>query len=371
MRFHLLGLSHTQTTREYSACAFTQKIRLFAKMMTARGHEVIHYGVEGSDPICSENVTVLLEESWAKVHRKYDWRIAGFTVNRENPAYRWFTKNAIDEVRRRARPGDFLLCPFGLDHKPVADAAAATVPGLIVVEPGIGYDHTFAPHRVFESYSWMHLMYGRESRALHPPFYDAVIPNYYDLNDYQVAPAHEDFFLFVGRPTPLKGARVASDVCSAIGAKLYTAGQGAPEPGVESEHLGALSIEERAKWMGRARALFVPTRYVEPFGSVAIEAALCGTPVITTDFGAFTETVIHGQTGYRCRTFEQFVWAARNIDRISSTVCRGYAAAKYSLERVGEMYEEYFQMLADLHSNGRGWYSLARDRREMGWLDAQ
>ena len=106
-----------------------------------------------------------------------------------------------------------------------------------------------------------------------------------------------------------------------------------------------------------ARAVFVPTLYVEPFGTVAINAALCGTPTITTDFGAFTETVLHGVTGYRCRTFEQFVWAARNTHLIEPSDCRKWAEKNYSLERVGQLYDEYFLALNDLRTPD-GWYQM-------------
>ena len=58
--------------------------------------------------------------------------------------------------------------------------------------------------------------------------------------------------------------------------------------------------------LARRGSVRVPTYYIEPFGGVAVEAQLCGTPVITTDFGAFPETVQHGITGYRCRTYKQF-----------------------------------------------------------------
>jgi glycosyltransferase involved in cell wall biosynthesis len=363
MRFHVLGLSHCPTTREFSACAFSQKARLLSKMLRRLDHEVFFYGVEGSEVECTEFVSVLGSEAWKKNHA-YDWKKTGFDLQIDNPAHKEFVVNAIAAIAQRAQRNDFLLCTFGMAHKAVADA----LPGLIAVEPGIGYEQTFAKWRVFESYAWMHFLYGREGRSLTPVFYDAVIPNYYDLGDYPFRIRKRPYFLFVGRPTELKGLRIASDVCKKIGAKLYAAGQGELPEGVEAEWLGVLSIEERGKWMGGARALFAPTYYVEPFGSVVIEAGFCGTPVITTDFGSFTETVRHGITGYRCRTFEQFVWAAEHIKYIDPTECRQNAVLNYGLDRISKMYEEYFDMLTRLHNDPKGWYAENPRRKNLSWL---
>jgi glycosyltransferase involved in cell wall biosynthesis len=362
MIFHILGLSHTKTIRAYSCCAFTQKVRLLCKMLTEAGHTVYHYGTEGSDPICTEHIDVLSHENWLAVHGDRDWKRDGFNVSIDTPAQKEFVKRSVEEIGKRVHQGDFLLCTFGIAHQEIANV----FPYLIVVESGIGYPTTFAKFRVFESYAWMHFHYGKEGKDTSPHFYDAVIPNYLDLDDYQYQADKQNYCIFVGRlNNHLKGAQIASDVCLHLGVKLYTAGQGGPVSGIESEYLGVLGIEERAKWVSHAKALFCPTYYIEPFGTVAIESMAYGTPVITTDFGAFTETVLNGITGYRCRTFEQFVWAAENIDRINPADCRRQAE-KYGLNNVVKMYEEYFSNVT--HSfDKRGWYYMS-DKRNAPWI---
>jgi glycosyltransferase involved in cell wall biosynthesis len=363
MRFHVLGLSHSKTTKEYCCDAFSQKVRLICKLLTNLGHEVYHYGTEGSNPICTENVNVLPIEIFEKVH-SYNWRKDGFKIDPACLANVEFDKNTIQEINKRKQPGDFLLCSFGYQHKVIADAVK-----LITVELGIGYEHTFAPHRIFESYSWMHFIYGKQDLKLKPLMYDAVIPNYYDLDDYIFSEEKDDYFFFIARPTPLKGLEIAIRTCEELNVRLLVAGQGEPfMTGKTMEFLGVVDIEQRAKYMSRAKATFVPTIYIEPFGGTTVESLLCGTPIITTDFGAFPEICIHGKTGYRCRTLEQFIWAAKNINNINPKDCREFAESNYSLERVGKMYQEYFSMLQDLHKNNKGWYNTESNRTEMDWL---
>jgi hypothetical protein len=94
---------------------------------------------------------------------------------------------------------------------------------------------------------------------------------------------------------------------------------------------------------------------------------LSGTPVITVDWGAFTETVQHGVTGFRCRTFEQFVWAAKNIDTISPHACRAWAEENYNFNKIGNMYKEYFESIINV-SKGTGWYTENSERKELEWL---
>jgi glycosyltransferase involved in cell wall biosynthesis len=350
--FHVLGLPHTVTSKEYNACAYTQKVWKFCKMMTARGHTVYHYGHEESDVPCTEHITVLSTEDWKKSYGDHDWRKHFFKFDTNDHAYQTFYKNGIKEVGKRKKEFDFILPFWGLGVRPICDAH----PDLITVEPGIGYaGGHWARFKVFESYAIYHAYYGLESvGTCKQDWYDVVIPNYFDTNDFQFNDKKEDYFLFLGRVYDGKGVNIAVQVTESIGAKLIIAGQNSlTDMGYDKipDHVveyGYASIEDRKKLMSNAKGAFVASLYNEPFGGVQVECLFSGTPTITTDWGSFTENNIHGVTGYRCRTFEQFKWAANNIDKIDPYKCRDFAEKNFSLERVSSMYEEYFQMVMDV-----------------------
>jgi glycosyltransferase involved in cell wall biosynthesis len=339
-RFHCLAVPHTITSPEFAHCAYTQKVRRFCKFMLDAGHTVYHYGHERSEVECTEHVSVTDDEAIAKY---LDWKNTSYNGNLNDECNKIFTRNAIREVKKRFQFRDFVLCWYGCGHQKVAKA----FPTSIAVEPGIGTFNSFADFRVFESYSLMHLTYGKYNMSMRN--YDAVIPSYLDPTEFIYNDKKEDWLLYLGRVHKMKGIDIAIDIARRTGRKLKVAGQGTLDsvpPHVEM--VGYADIPMKADLLSRAAALVQPSLYCEPFGNNVIEAAVSGTPVITPDWGAFTENVVHGVTGWRCRNMDQFDWAVRNIERIDPEACRRWALSNYTIEQAHARYEEYFKQLHGL-----------------------
>ena len=111
-------------------------------------------------------------------------------------------------------------------------------------------------------------------------------------------------------------------------------------------------MAERNDWMSRASVLICPTMYVEPFGSIAVEAQLCGTPVVSTAWGGFIETVEHGKTGYHCNFMGEFIRGLQDAKNLDHNYIRQRAVEKYSYHNIKNSYQKYFDRLMLLWDNG-------------------
>lgn len=371
MRFHVIALPHTQTSKTHEACAFTTKVLRFQSMMVSLGHEVYHYGAEGSEVDC-EHVNVITKAEQEHYFGKFN-KNQLYKLDWSGKAEYWklFNDRTAAAINVRKQPTDFLCLIAAHLNDSVVRAT-----GLMPVEYGIGYDGPYYPFRVYESYSHLHRVHGHQKFNQNGSFYEVTIPNYYPVDEFPLQIEKDDYYLYLGRLVQRKGIVIASQTCDAIGAKLLIAGQGVKkiigdriecEDGgtYKGEYVGCVTGTEKTKLMGKAKGVFVPTQYVEPFGGVAVEAQLCGTAVVTTDFGAFSETVEHGRTGFRCHTLNEFVHAANHVSSLDPKYIRERAVRLYSMDNVRWQYETYFQRLQDLHKTG--WYELHTNPNEK-WL---
>ena len=287
--------------------------------------EMVHYGIPGAQVDC-EHVDIPTDRT--EIQR--------------------FNELAGEEIRKRASDGDIIACFFGVDNKLACDMN----PNCKVVEPSIGYraNGIFAPYRVFTSYANMHMFYGERGMLMNPSWFDAVIGNPFTLSEFEYSEQKEDYFLYFGRVCEEKGIHLAIQATEKAGKRLIIAGPGHLEPLGYSkipDHVtmfGVANPEQRKELMKRAKGLIGLTYYVEPFGNMIIEANLSGTPVITTDWGAFPEIVINRTTGYRVRNFNEIVTAIQNIDSINPQDCRQHGL-QFSDENIHELHREYLNRI--------------------------
>ncbi len=345
-RIHLVAPPSTQLTKAYALDGFTQATIRFARMLKELGHFVIIYGSEECDAPYDELVQVVSKEEIAKALGDCPYQYAA--AENKYPLWDLANKHTIEAIQTRKQPKDFICLIGGTAQKPIADAH----PDLPAVEWSIGYEGTFAKYRVYESYAWMHTNYAKQG-INDGRFFDCAIPLLFSPEEYPFRAEKEPFALYVGRLTPRKGLGIACLAAEAAGIPLKVIGHGDPSLVTNgAEYLGPLDDEQKKDYMSRAQCLISPTQYIEPFGSVAVEAQLCGTPVISTDFGGFVETVEQGRTGWRCNYLGEFVRAIKDAVNLDPAYIRNRAIEKYSIDSVKHDYQHYFERLMLLWDNG-------------------
>ena len=176
----------------------------------------------------------------------------------------------------------------------------------------------------------------------------------------------EDWFLFLGRPTPYKGISTALEGVTACQGHLkLIVGLGNLSHRQELEQAMPMIEETRKKgatvdiiilpndsrhhllkrdYLRRAKALLQLITRHEPFGLAAIEALACGTPVIGSRMGAIPEIIQDGKTGRVCSNMEETAAAMKKIGEISREECRRDAEARWDRLRAGR---EFLKLLEE------------------------
>lgn len=352
MKLHFVGLPHTETIKEYEWCAYTMKLMHMGQICKMIGYETVLYGSSRDDGGFDEIVEIVTEKDRERWFGHIDWNIEVF--NGWTPTDEWWVApgyRAIEEIKARIEPNDLICIIAGSCQQQIANA----FPNNIVLEWAVGYEGILHnTHHCFESEIWRHHIYGKNN-INDGAFFDAVIPNSFDKDDFKCESTREDYILYLGRLTPRKGLAIVEEI--AKNHRVITAGQGDIRI-AGAEHVGVVRGRKKAELLANAKALICPTTYIEPFGGVAVEAQLSGTPVICTDFGAFTETVQHGITGFRCRNLREFLEATEAVNDLDHWLIRVEAQDRYSLEAVAPQWKRWYDQIGTLY--GGGWYELGR-----------
>jgi glycosyltransferase involved in cell wall biosynthesis len=176
------------------------------------------------------------------------------------------------------------------------------------------------------------------------------------LDDYPYRENKDDFLVYIGRANPDKGPKEAITIARRAGLPLqmilkrsepaereYFEHEIKPLLAGDVELHENVSHETKVDLLGRARAMVFPIRWPEPFGLVMVEAMACGTPVVTTNWGAAPELVADGVTGFRRDAEDDLVAQVGHVADLSPAACRARVEELFSGAAMVRGYEALYE----------------------------
>jgi glycosyltransferase involved in cell wall biosynthesis len=188
----------------------------------------------------------------------------------------------------------------------------------------------------------------------------SVIHHGLGVDAYPVSLRDEGYLLHIGRFAREKGTHLAVDAALAAKMPIVVAGRVHESPDDQAyfdaelvprfNHPGVMLGGEadphrKVALLQQARALLCPIGWEEPFGLVAIEAMMTGTPVIGFARGAFPEIIDDGVTGILVSDVQEMTRAVPLAARLDRAVCAARARERFSAERMAAQYERVFESI--------------------------
>jgi len=195
-----------------------------------------------------------------------------------------------------------------------------------------------------------------------------VIPNAVDTERFKPRLVERDnSILYVGRLVRRKGVHILIEAFKilqrrGLEVKLVIGGKGYMEPLLRLlasdidniVFLGAVSEETKPSLFSEVKVFTLPSLAGESFGVVLLEALSSGTPVVATRVGGVPEIIAEGRDGLLVEPgdSEELAEAVASLLKSPSLWskmslnARKKAVEKYSIDKVGRLYEEtYFEAL--------------------------
>lgn len=168
-----------------------------------------------------------------------------------------------------------------------------------------------------------------------------------------------NFFVWLGRMVPEKGAHLAIEAAKKAGVPLVLAGivdQHVPqalryfheqiEPQIDGQqikYIGPVGLQEKIDLLNRAKGMLNPIQWEEPFGMVMLEAMAEGCPVIAFKRGAAQEIITSDSVGFLVNDVTEMVDRIQRIDEIDRKTVRLYAEEHFSSRVMAKSYTKVYK----------------------------
>jgi glycosyltransferase involved in cell wall biosynthesis len=306
-----------------------------------RGHQVTLYA-SGDSEVPYQLVAVLPRSLWAEGYQGDGRQLAPLVI-----AAAWRDIERFDVVHSHLDSGGFLF--------------ARHAPRPVVTTLHNRLDTEGMP-QLLEEFTDVPLVAISESQRRWTPDANWVATIHHGIAnpDTPFGDRPGAYLALVGRMTWEKGVEEAIDLARRVQMPLKIAGkahEGAEqetlervvEPAVKdgvAEFMGELPPTERDALVAGARATLMLGAWPEPFGLVAVESMVTGTPVIARRAGGLTETIRHGESGFLVDDLTEAEVAVDQAAELDRAAIRSYALDAFSPERMVDRYEAVYRQLA-------------------------
>ncbi|MGB3684690.1 MAG: glycosyltransferase [Ornithinimicrobium sp.] len=354
MRIAMLGPSRHPVAEPFAG-GQESHVATLTRALRRRGHHVTLYAAPGSDDTIADAL-------WTHPPLPLLSAVAALDPQLPEPGFLYdhhaFFAVLADLLRRR---GTFdVIHNNSLHHLPLVASSALTAPVLTTL-------HT-------PPFPWMEVGTALADRGarfvavsrdlaaqwttLDPP--PSVVLNGVDPERFPFGPGGSSL-VWVGRLVPDKGADVAIAAARRAGHCLKLIGpisdpewfRSIVQPVLDDNirYVGHLDQADCARIVGASSALLVTPRWEEPFGLVAAEAALTGTPVVAIRRGGLAE-VVRSPIGILVTprttdtaTCDGLVAAITSATALSREEVSRSARQRFGAETMARAYEEIYSTL--------------------------
>lgn len=271
----------------------------------------------------------------------------------------------IADAMRRIRAGRFDIVHNHLHVHALGYADMLPCPTITTLH-GVAWNR--AVHPALDRYRHLPFVSLSEAeRRFYPGLdYVATIHNGIAADAFPLGSGDGDYLLFAGRMAPEKAPHLAIQSALGAGRRLVLAGpveerhrayfQVQVEPWLDGDrvrHLGAVDSQRMSALYGGAEALLMPLEWDEPFGLVAVEALMSGTPVVGWRRGALPELIEDGLTGFLVESTEEAAEAVGRIAGIDRRLCRKAAESRFERGVMAAGYADaYRRVISDWGERG-------------------
>jgi glycosyltransferase involved in cell wall biosynthesis len=132
------------------------------------------------------------------------------------------------------------------------------------------------------------------------------------------------------------------DAAKRTGRQLIIAGGWRPSFTGAVKYVGEVGGNRKAVLLARARCLWMPAQWDEPFGLPTIEALFSGTPVLGTRRGALPE-IVTPAVGVLRDTLDELILAGDKVTTLDPRACRERAERHFTHLVMAENYVRMYQ----------------------------